>query len=93
MIRKFTVELPDKTEKGKLKMSDNLVNRFQDCDITWLHDGTAIITTEKPLGVIKKAIKDFKLRPRNTIVNIKHRMPSKSGKEPQHEKLKDSDLI
>ena len=92
MIKKFTVELPDKTEEGKLAMSNKLVSRFLDCDITWLHDGTAIITTERDLGVIKQTIKDFKLKPKeNTHPEIKHRADSK-GKEPLMEKLTKSDI-
>jgi len=92
MIKKFMVELPDKTESGKELMANKLVNRLGDCDITWLHDGTAIVSTERALGIIKTTIKDYKLIPMElTHPEIRHRV-NPQGIEPTHTKLNKSEL-
>lgn len=91
-LKKFTVKLPDKSEKAKEELSTKLVNLLQDCNITWVQDGTAIITTEKSMTVIKKMIKDFKLKPMATTrLDIKHRVNGQ-GKEATHDRLKKSQL-
>ena len=62
------------------KLSAELVKRFSDIDISWLSDGSAVISVDATLTEIKTELVKQKLTPMSQRPDIKHRV-DENGKE------------
>ena len=73
------------------KLSKELVKKFSDIDLSWLSDGSAVISVDATLDEIKAELVKQKLTPMPQRPDIKHRM-DKNGKEPTMERPTEEEL-
>jgi len=73
------------------KLSDELVKKFSDIDISWLSDGSAVISVDTTLDEIKSELVKQRLTPMPQRPDIKHRV-DENGNEPTMERPTESEL-